>query len=157
MLTFCNWTLKDKLLWILNRIITIYIPKIFCIALSVGVLNSAAQLCTWSLSHDSWGWRSLNQFPSSRYFLNFQNNQNIGYLYNITFIFGRRHRSWATEPPVKYERDEKNLSCTYAISKFPITEKLAKGAVVTPTTEALSIKHYMSSKNSYTSISDTFL
>ena len=34
----------------------------------------------------------------------FQNNENTGHLYDITSIFDRRHRSWVSETPNKYER-----------------------------------------------------
>ena len=33
------------------------------------------------------------------------NDQNSSYLYDIKFIFGRCHHSWAAETPVKYEHD----------------------------------------------------
>ena len=52
---------------------------------------------------------------------------------NITFIFDRCPRSWAAEPPVKYERDLKSLIYTLAQSKFPVTETWRNGGLVTPT------------------------
>ena len=48
-------------------------------------------------------------------------------------MFDRCHRSWAVVTPDKYERDWKYLTYTFAQSKFPVTEKLANGALVTPT------------------------
>ena len=56
----------------------------------------------------------------------------FSYLYDIKFIFGRCHRSWAAETPGKYEHDWNCLTYTFAKSKFPVTEKLAIGALVTP-------------------------
>ena len=35
-------------------------------------------------------------------FLIVQNNENTGYQYDITFIFDRRHHSYAAETPEKY-------------------------------------------------------
>ena len=52
---------------------------------------------------------------------------------NITFIFGRCRRSSAAVTPVKYGCDSKNLTCTFAMSKKLLTEKLTNGALVTPT------------------------
>ena len=60
------------------------------------------------------------------------NDQNSSYLHDIKFIFGRCHRSWAAETPGKYEHDQNYLTYTFAKSKFPVTEKLANGALVTP-------------------------
>ena len=40
----------------------------------------------------------------------FQNNQDIGYLYDKTFAFDRCHRSWAAKTPVKHERHLKYLN-----------------------------------------------
>ena len=54
-------------------------------------------------------------------------------MYDINFIFGRCHRSWAAETPGKYEHDWKYLPYTFAKSNFPITEKLTNWALVTPT------------------------
>ena len=62
----------------------------------------------------------------------FQDDQNTGYLYDITFIFDRCRRSWAAETPDKYERYWKYLSYTFVKSKFSVTEKLTNGALVTP-------------------------
>ena len=63
----------------------------------------------------------------------FPNDQNSGYLYDIKFIFGWCHRSWAAVTPGKYEHDWKYLNYIFAKSKFPVTEKLTNGALVTPT------------------------
>ena len=41
-----------------------------------------------------------------------------GYLYDIKFIFGRCHRSWAAATPGKYEHDWKYLKYTFAKSKI---------------------------------------
>ena len=78
------------------------------------------------------GWGLLSQFSSFRYFPFFPNDQNSGYLYDIKFIFGRCHRSWAAETPGKYEHDWNYMTYTFAKSKIPVTEKLANGALVTP-------------------------
>ena len=78
------------------------------------------------------GWGLLSQFFPFRYFPIFPNDQNSGYLYDIKFMFGRCHRSWAAETPGKYEYDWNYLTYTFAKSKFPVTEKLANGALVTP-------------------------
>ena len=51
----------------------------------------------------------------------------------MTFIFGRCRRSSAAVTPVKYECDSGNLTGTFAKSKILLTEKLANGALVTPT------------------------
>ena len=58
----------------------------------------------------------------------FPNDQNSGNLYDIKFIFGRCHRSWAAETPGKCEHDWNYLNYNFAKSKFPVTEKLANGA-----------------------------
>ena len=76
------------------------------------------------------GWGNL--FHSS-IFLIFQTYQNTGYLWNITFIFGRCLRSLPAVTFVKYGCDLKNLTQTFASSKFPLTEKLTNGVLVTPT------------------------
>ena len=47
------------------------------------------------------------------------------------FTFDRCHRSLAAETPGKYERPWKYLTYAFAISKFPVTEKLTNGALVT--------------------------
>ena len=44
-------------------------------------------------------------FLRSAIFPSFHNYQNIGCLYNITFIFGRCRRTWVVETPGKYEHD----------------------------------------------------
>ena len=49
------------------------------------------------------------------------------------FIYGRCHRSSAVVTPAKYGCDQKNLIDTFARSKILLTEKLANGALVTPT------------------------
>ena len=59
----------------------------------------------------------------------------VGYLYDIKFIFVRCHHSWAAETPGKYEHDWNYLTYTFVKSKFPVTEKLANGALVTPITD----------------------
>ena len=71
----------------------------------------------------------------------FPNDQNSGYLYDIKFIFGRCHRSWAAETPGKYEHDWNYLTYAFAKSKFPVTEKLANGALVTPIPVPLLLLH----------------
>ena len=72
-------------------------------------------------------------FLRSVIFTIFPNYQNSGYLCDITFIFVRCHRSWAAETPGKYEHIWNYLTYTFAKSKFSVTEKLANGALVTPT------------------------
>ena len=62
----------------------------------------------------------------------FPNHENSDYLNDIKFIFGRCHRSWAAETPGNYEHDWKYLTYTFTKSKFPVTEKLRNGALVTP-------------------------
>ena len=52
---------------------------------------------------------------------------------DIAFIFDRCRRSSAAMTPVKYECDLKNITCTFARLKILLTEKLTKGALVTPT------------------------
>ena len=54
-----------------------------------------------------WGGSNKTIFFVFRYFPNFQNYQNIGYLLNIMFIFDRCHHSLAVETPAKYECDAK--------------------------------------------------
>ena len=77
----------------------------------------------------------LANFLRSVIFPFFLNYQNSGYLYDIKFIFGRCHCSWAAETPGKYEHDWNYLTYTFAKLKFPVTEKLANGALVTPIPE----------------------
>ena len=58
--------------------------------------------------------------------------------------------SWATETPGKCEHDWNYLNYTFAKSKFPITEKLANGVLVTPTPELpTDIKQFMSATSSH--------
>ena len=71
----------------------------------------------------------------------FQNHQNTGYPYDITFIFQRCHRSLAMVTFVKYECDLKNLTSTFVRSKIYLTEKLMNGTLVTPTLVVLVRKH----------------
>ena len=55
------------------------------------------------------GWGLLDQFPPFRYFPEFFHHwQNVGYLFNITFISDRCPHSSAAMTPVKYESDSKN-------------------------------------------------
>ena len=63
----------------------------------------------------------------------FQNNENTGHMYVITFIFNGCHHNWAADTPDKYEHDWKYLTYTFAKSKFLVTEKLTNWALVTPT------------------------
>ena len=49
------------------------------------------------------------------------------------FMFDRCRRSSAAVAPVKYECDLNNLRGTFTSSKILLTEKLANGALVTPT------------------------
>ena len=83
----------------------------------------------WPISNLGWG--LLSQFFPFCYFPHFSllSKQTK----NITFIFGRCHRSSAVVTPVKYECDSANLTGTFARSKIVLTEKLAKGALVSPT------------------------
>ena len=80
-----------------------------------------------------WGGGYWTYFIRSVIFPFFQDDQNTGYLYDVTFIFDRCHRSWAAETPDKYERYWKYISYTLGKSKFPVMEKLTNGALVTPT------------------------
>ena len=72
-------------------------------------------------------------FPSfiTFFFQFFRFYQNNGYLLNITFIFDRCHRRLAAVTPVKCECDLKNLTSTFAKSKFSLTEKWTNGTLVT--------------------------
>ena len=63
----------------------------------------------------------------------FPNNQNNGYLSDVTFIVDRYHRRSAAETPDKYERDQRYLTYIFAKSRFPVMEKLTNWASVTPT------------------------
>ena len=49
------------------------------------------------------------------------------------------HRSWAAKTPIIFERDQNDLSFTFAKSKFPVTEKLVNEALVTPPQGLFSI------------------
>ena len=69
----------------------------------------------------------------------FQNNRTDVYLYDITFTLDRCHRSWAAETHGKYEGDWNYITYPFAKSKFPIMEKLMKGASVIPTPGVLFI------------------
>ena len=59
-------------------------------------------------------------------------------------MFGRCRRSAAAVTPVKYECDSGNLTGNFARSKILLTERLANGALVTPTPDEHScqIKHF---------------
>ena len=45
----------------------------------------------------------INSFIIFFIFPIYQNNENTGYLYDITFIYDRCHHVWAAETPDKYE------------------------------------------------------
>ena len=71
----------------------------------------------------------------------FYNDQNKGYLYDITFISDRCHRCWAVETPDRYDCDQKYLGNLYFVkSKFPI-EKLTNRVLATPTPGELPSVH----------------
>ena len=53
----------------------------------------------------------------------------MGYLYDITFIFGRCHHSWGVETHDRHEHDLKYLSYTFVKSKIPVTDKLKDEAL----------------------------
>ena len=78
------------------------------------------------------GWWLLRQFLYSVIFTIFQNDQNIGSLYNVTFISDRCHSSRAAETPDKYEGDLKYLFYTFAKYIIQANEKLANGALSPP-------------------------
>ena len=85
---------------------------------------------TTTIADNDLGWGLLSQFSLFCYFpIFFRMNQNTGYMYAITFIFYRCHRSWAAGTPDKYEHDWKYPTHTPAQSKFPVTEKLTNGAL----------------------------
>ena len=105
------------------------------------IANTGRFNIDWKL----WGPRSGGYyFLCSVIFPIFPNDKNNGYLYDIKFIFGRCHRSWAAETPGKYEHDWNYLTYTFAKSKFPVTEKLVNEALVAPTPD-LSVPHRISS------------
>ena len=89
--------------------------------------------CVWWFVLAPVGVGRYSQLSQFRYFPIFHNNQNNGYLYDITFISDRCHRTWAAETPDKYKRDRKYLTYTFAKSKFHVNEKLTNEALVTPT------------------------
>ena len=72
-------------------------------------------------------------FPRFVILPNFQHHENTRYLFNITFIFDRCHRSWVAMTPVKHECDVKKWTGTFARSKIQLAENLTNGALVTPT------------------------
>ena len=82
-------------------------------------------------------------FLRSAIFRFFQHCQTTRKLLNITFIFGRCRRSSAAVTPVKYGCDSKNLTCTFARSKFLLTEKITNGVLVTPTPDGVSQSRIM--------------
>ena len=96
-----------------------------------GLVLSEAVAYVWTIL--TWGGGYSANFLRSVIFPFLRNDENNGYLNDIKFIFGRCHRSWAAETPGKYEHDWKYLTYTFAKSKFPVTEKLTNGALVTPT------------------------
>ena len=77
-----------------------------------------------------WGYKA--NFLHAVVFPFFSDDQNTGFLYDITFIFDRRHHSWAAETPDKYERDWKYLAYTFAESQFRESEKITIRASITP-------------------------
>ena len=59
----------------------------------------------------------------------------LAFVHTINWQQIRDGGYWAAEPaetPGKYEYDWNYLTYTFAKSKFPVTEKLANGALVTP-------------------------
>ena len=106
----------------------------------VGPMNLAIWVvkCVWLLWTPEYasggaGGGVINNFLCSVIFPNFPNDHNSAYLHDIKFIFGRCHRSHAAETPGKYEHDWRYVAYAFAKSKFPVTEKLTNGALVTPT------------------------
>ena len=79
--------------------------------------NHVKLILTQPLPVKAWvqGWDYWAKFLSSVIFPIFQNHQNTSYMYDIMFIFGRCHRSWAAVTHDKYERDLKYL--TYTLDK----------------------------------------
>ena len=86
-----------------------------------------------------WGGGYWANFLRSVIFPIFPNDQNSGNLYDIKFIFGRCHRSWAAETSGKCEHDWNYLNYTFAKSTFSVTEKLANGALATPTPDIYNV------------------
>ena len=58
-------------------------------------------------------------------------------VFDIKFIFGMCHRSWAAETHGKCKHDWNYLNYTFAKSTFSVTENLANGALITPTQTCL--------------------
>ena len=58
-------------------------------------------------------------------------------VYDIKFIFGMCHHSWAAETHGKCEHDWNYLNYTFAKSTFSVTDNLANGALITPTQTCL--------------------
>ena len=75
---------------------------------------------------------ALGHFCVPVIFVIFQNYEDTGYLCNIMFIFDSCHCSCTVETPDKYEHYLKYLIYTFALSKFPATEKSKDRALVTP-------------------------
>ena len=92
-----------------------------------------------STTQQAWDGGYKANFLCSVIFQIIQHCQSTCYMLNITFIFDRCHRNSATVTPVKYKCDSKNLRGIFSRSKSLLMEKLANGALVTPTFE-LNIK-----------------
>ena len=77
--------------------------------------SSAAHDATFIdiLSHSFRGGDSWSNFLRSVIFKNFQNYQNISYLWKTTFIFKICRRTLAMVTFVKYGCDLKNLACNF--------------------------------------------
>ena len=84
------------------------------------------RLCRHMLAHRHQGLGLLSQFSPFRYFPHFPllSKQTLATEYHVYI--------WQVSP-VKYECDSWNLTGAFARSKILLTEKLANGALVTPT------------------------
>ena len=107
-----QWFLLNK--WIMYRLYTSYYG---CSPYTLGVLGGFT--------------KPISSVPLYSQFC--RSYQNIGHLWNITFIFGRCRRSVAAVLSVKYGCDLKIITRAFARAKTLLTENLAKGASVTLT------------------------
>ena len=78
------------------------------------------------------GWGLLNHLFPFRCFPRFNSYRNIRCLLVITFIFDRCHHGLAAVTLHKYKSDSKNLTYTFAKSKFSPPGKITRRALMPP-------------------------
>ena len=104
-----------------------------CEGINLGVaLNTTNTGTTKTVIHPTWTTVSLRRRTLLLSYLFFRKYQTLA-SYNTTIIFHRFGHTLTADMPDKYVRDSKDEIYFFPILKFPLTNKLWNGALVTPT------------------------